>query len=106
MTNLGELDTLVTIRSCIIGKTDRGAKTYSFPFHSKVWAKVSRSVDEVVANQNLEALHTVTLTMYKIEEMTTRWQVVLDGKPYEIVSIDPIERMSRLCEVSIRAIDG
>ena len=106
MTNLGELDTLVTIRSCVIEKNDKGAKRYQFPFHSKVWAKVSRTVDEMVDNQNLEALHTVTLTMYKIKEMTTRWQVVLEGKAYEVVSIDPIERASHLCTVAIRSIDG
>ena len=102
--NIGELDTLVTIRRCTIGYGTDGAKKYVFSDHSKVYAKVDRNVSELVSNTNLEEGQYIQLTIYKIPELTTRWQVIVDGLSYEITGIDPISRVSPLCELTIHAI--
>lgn len=104
--NIGELDTLVEIQSCVITKGDMGQKKYSFTHHSKVWAKVERNINEGVDNLNLEASHDLEVTIYKIKELTTRWRVIIGKQPYEIVSIDSVSRFSPLCIVGLSAIDG
>ena len=102
--NIGELDTLVMIRRCVIGKTEQAAKTYTFTDYGKVYAKVDRTVNELVANTNLEAGDYIQLTIYKITELTTRWRVEVDGTSYEITGIDPISRVSPLCVLSLHSI--
>ena len=69
-----------------------------------MYAKVDRSVSELVSNTNLEEGQYIQLTIYKIPELTTRWQVIVDGISYEITGIDPISRVSPLCELTIHAI--
>jgi len=104
--NIGELDTLVTVQSCTIGRGDRGQKTYTFTEHSKVWAKVDRVTDEFVGNSNLESSRKLTVTIYKIADLTTRWRLLVGGVPYEITSIDSISRFSPLCQLTVGAING
>lgn len=104
-TNIGELDTLVSIQSCVITRGDRGQKSYNFVPHSKVWAKVDRISDEAIGNHNLEDGQSLQVTMYKISGLTTRWRIVINDKPYSITGIDPISRFSPLCSVTLSAID-
>ena len=105
-TNIGELDTLVTVQRCIIGKGDRGQKTYTFDEHSKVWAKVERSASEYVGHGNLDRGMTVTATMYKIAELTSRWRLIIGEDAYEITAIDMISRFSPLCQLTLSAVNG
>lgn len=104
-TNIGEMDQLVLVQSCRIGRGDKGQKTYAWANHSKVWAKVERVADEVINNGNLEAGQSLTVTMYKITGMSTRWRLVIGGKNYEVTGIDPISRFSPLCQVSLTSIE-
>lgn len=103
--NIGELDTLVTVQTCHIGRGDQGQKTYTFRDHSKVWAKVDHTSDETIGNFNLEDGQSLQLTMYKITGFDTRWRVVVDGKPYEVRAIDRISRFSPLFIVTVSAVD-
>lgn len=103
--NIGELDTLVTVQSCVISTGAHGQKMYDFTDHSKVWAKVDRTTDEIIGNQNLEEGQSLTVTMYKIKELTSRWRLVIGGKPYAITGTDPISRFSPLCRITLTAID-
>lgn len=103
--NIGELDTLVTIQRCTIGHGTQGQKTYTFADYGKVFAKVDRQVDEVVNNTNLEEGQNVSLTCYKIAELTTRWRVIIDGRRYAITAIDPVSRVSPLNILSLHAVD-
>ena len=103
--NIGELDTKVLLRSCEITYGSQGAKKYNFSDHSEVFARVDRNVSESVTNTNLEEGVDVTLTIYKVPALTTRWRVVLDGKAYAITGIDPISRVSPLCHLSLSLVE-
>lgn len=103
--NIGEMDTLVSLQSCEIGRGDKGQKTYSFTEHGKVWAKIERNINESVSNYNLEQGESLLATVYKVKGMTTRWRVVIAGIPYSIISIDPISRFSPLCTLSLNSAD-
>jgi len=103
--NIGQLDTLVLLRSCVITYGRQGAKKYTFQDYGQVYAKVERTVSETVTNTNLEEGQEITLTIYKVQDLTTRWRVVVDGRSYEITAIDPISRVSPLCQLTLHAVD-
>lgn len=103
--NIGKLDTLVMLRSCEITYGSQGAKKYTFKDYAEVYAKVDRNVSESVTNTNLEQGVDITLTIYKVAALTTRWRVVLDGKAYEITGIDPISRVSPLCHLNLSIVE-
>lgn len=103
--NIGKLDTLVMLRSCEITYGSQGAKKYTFRDYAEVYAKVDRNVSESVTNTNLEQGVDITLTIYKVAALTTRWRVVLDGKAYEITGIDPISRVSPLCHLNLSIVE-
>lgn len=103
--NIGELDVLVTIQRCDISKGQQGDKRMVYTFHSKVWAKVERNINEMVSNSNLEEDNTIELTCYKIPGLDRNWRVVIDDIPYSITSIDPINRMSPLNILTLKGID-
>ena len=103
--NFGELDTKVLLRSCEITYGAQGAKKYTFRDYAEVFAKVDRNVSESVTNTNLEQGVDITLTIYKVAALTTRWRVVLDGKAYEITGIDPISRISPLCHLTLNIVE-
>ena len=69
-----------------------------------MYAKVERNVSDMVSNTNLEEGDYVQLTIHKIPELTTRWQIVLDGIDYEITGIDPVSRISPVCVLSLHSI--
>lgn len=102
---IGDLDTLVTVQRCEITTGDRGQKVYDWQCCRNVYAHVDRTVGEQVADGNLEQGQSLTLTMYKIDGLSTRWRVLVDGVPYAIEGIDPLGRISPLCEVSVRSIE-
>ena len=104
--NIGELDTMVTLRRCVITSGAEGAKAYSFEDYSKVFAKVERRVEEDVQESNLEEGQTVDLTIYKVPALTTRWRVSIDGREYEITGIDPISRASRFCVLTLHVMNN
>jgi len=104
--NIGELDTLVTIRSYTQTRGSQGELVMNYADHSQVYAKVERRASEFIANTNLDEGRSIELTIYKIAALTTRWRAVVDGVTYEIVSIDTISRVSPLCILSLQAIDN
>lgn len=103
--NIGELDTKVTLLQCVITSNSQGAKKYTFTEHSKVFAKVDRSVSESVTNTNLEQGVDISLTIYKVAGLTTRWRVAIEGNTYAITGIDPISRVSPLCILSLSIVE-
>ena len=103
--NIGELDTKVLLQSCEITYGKQGAKKYTFRDYAEVFAKVDRNISESVTNTNLEQGVDVTLTIYKVAALTTRWRAVLDGKAYEITGIDPISRVSPLCQLTLSIVE-
>ena len=103
--NFGELDTLVLLRSCVITYGAQGAKKYTFQDYAEVYAKVERNISESVTNTNLEQGVDVSLTIYKVAALTTRWRVVIEGKTYSVTGIDPISRVSPLCVLSLSIVE-
>lgn len=103
--NIGELDTLITVYSCVITKGSVAEKQYSFSKHSDVYARIESDINESVANTNLESVDSVEAIIYKIPGMTTRWQLGIHGDRYTIEGIDPISRMSPLCRLSVTKLE-
>ncbi len=103
---IGDFDTLVTIRERVTSTGSQAQKIYTWREHSRVWAKVVRRIAEMVDYGNLEDGRSLEVHIYKIPGLDTRWQVVVDGKPYEIRSVDMVNRISPVCVLSLFAIDG
>ena len=102
--NIGELDTLVTVQECTITRGTQGQKVTTYTKVGDFFAKVDESIDEGVANDNLEQGQQIRLSLYKIAGLRTSWQVVVAGTTYEIVAVDPISRWSPLCVLTLRTI--
>ena len=100
--NIGEMDTLVTVQSVTQTIGNRGQKTFTRQTVGRVYARLEWQVDETPENNNLEELRTVEVAMYKIPGMNTRWQLLIDGDPFDIVAIDPIDRWSKICILTCR----
>lgn len=103
--NIGELDTLVTLQKGVVTTGAQGNKRLEFSDHFRVWAKVERNINEMVANSNLEEGNVIELTCYKVKDLDRNWRVIVDGLPYEITAIDPVSRVSPLNILSLRGID-
>lgn len=103
--NIGELDTLVTLEKGEVTAGAQGNKRLEFSFHSRVWAKVERNINEMVGNSNLEEDNSIELTCYKVKDLNRNWRVIVDGLPYEITAISPISRVSPLCVLSLKGVD-
>ncbi len=103
--NIGELGTLVTLYAPAQSRGREGEKYSTYREFSQVFAKVDRDVADQLSFDNYDGRDSVSLTIYKVKEMNTRWQVGIDGKRYEVLSIDMVSRVSPLCVVSIQSID-
>ena len=103
--NIGEMDTLVTVNKVTQATGSQGETKFTYTFFRDVYAKVERNVSEIVSNTNLEQGDYVQLTIHKIAQLTTSWQIVLQGRTYEITGIDPISRVSPVCVLSIHSIN-
>ena len=103
--NIGELDTLVTLLAPAATLGSEGEKKSTYSSYSSVFAKVDRDTTDSLAYDNYDGRDNVSLTIYKVKAMNTRWQVVIDGKTYEILSIDQVSRVSPLCVLSLQSID-
>ena len=103
--NIGELDTLVTLYAPTQGRGAEGEKYSTYVEFSQVYAKVDRDVTDQLSFDNYDGRDNVSMTIYKVNGMNTRWQVGISGKRYEILSIDTVSRVSPLCVVSIQSID-
>lgn len=103
--NTGDLDTLVTINRCAISYGKDNAKKYSFVKFLDVYANVDRHISEQVNIGNLEGGDYIALTIYKIPEMDSTWQVVVKGQKYEITAVDLGDRLSPFCTLTLHAVD-
>lgn len=103
--NIGELDTLVTLFAPEQSRGAEGEKYSTYREFSQVFAKVDRDVADQLAFDNYDGRDSVSLTIYKVMGMNTRWQVGIGSKRYEVLAIDMISRVSPLCVVSIQSVD-
>lgn len=106
VSEIGQMDTLVELRSCVITSGAQGEVVYNFTSFRRVWAKVQRDVSEMVDDYNLEGSRSYLLTIYKVPTLTTCWRVIMASQEYEITNIVDDERLSPLMTLSIHAIDG
>ncbi len=102
---IGDFDTKVRLQRCEITAGESGEKVYNWLCAREVYAKVERDLDEAVNNGNLEQGQAMTLTIWKVPGLTTRWRVTVDGVPCAIEGIDPVSRLSPVCKVSVRSIE-
>lgn len=104
--NIGELDTEIKIIEMVQTVGSQGQKTWRAVHCEHAFAKVERDVVESVGDSNFEAENSLVVTCYKDPRLTTRWRVEIEGKVYEIRSIDTISRTSPVCTLTLRSIDG
>lgn len=102
--NPGELDTRITVLSVAQSLGDEGQKQKTPSVYGDVLAQVVQSTDDFVSDDNYEALTTVSVKIYKIPNLTTRWRLRIDGIEYEIIAVDPISRWSPVCVLTARTI--
>lgn len=102
---IGDFVTKVRMQSCEVSTGDTGEKIYNWRCVRDLFAKVEVSVDEVIDNGNLEQGQALTLTVWKVPGLTTRWRVLIGGVPYSIEGIDPVSRISPVCRISVRSIE-
>lgn len=100
------LDTQIELQKLEQKLGAQGQKTWAVTARYTVWAHVERNVNEGISDENLEANASLMITIYKVSDLSTRWRVVVEGKPYEVRSIDPISRASLFCTLNLTAIDG
>lgn len=102
--NLGELDTLVTLQRNTTTRGAVGQVINTWTDVACVWGKVERNTSEGVDDQNYETDQSLRLTIYKQRDLSTRWRVLVGGKPYEIRGINPGDRTDVVCELQLYAI--
>ncbi len=102
---IGDFDTKVRLQRCEITAGESGEKVYNWMCVREVYAKVELDLDEAVNNGNLEQGQAMTLTIWKVPGLTTRWRVTVGGVPYAIEGIDPVSRLSPVCRVTVRSIE-
>lgn len=103
--NIGELDTLIQLVPMAQSSGDEGEKVWTPGHPRSVFAKLESSVDETIGDSNLEADHVVVATVYKVCGLNTRWRVIANGQSFEIRAIDPISRVSPLCQLTLNSLD-
>lgn len=103
--NIGELDTLITLFAPAAGIGSEGEKFSTYTEHSQVFARIERNIADQLAFDNYDGRDIAAISIYKISTMNTRWQVEISGRRYEVLSIDPVSRVSPFCVVSLQSID-
>lgn len=103
--NIGDLDTLVALLSPAPGKGAEGEKYATFSLFRNVFARVDRTVSDDLAFDNYDGRDSVGLAIYKVPQLTTRWRVSIQGRIYQILSIDEVSRVSPVCLLNLQSID-
>ena len=103
--NIGEMDTLIQLVPMTQSTGAEGEKVWTAGTPRNVFAKLESSIDETIGDSNLEADHVVVATIYKVPDLNTRWRVIANGQTFEIRSIDPISRVSPLCQLTLNSLD-
>lgn len=103
--NIGEMDTLIQLVPMVQSSGAEGEKVWTPGAPRSVFAKLDSSVDETIGDGNLEADHVVVATIYKVPDLNTRWRVIANGQSFEIRSIDPVSRVSPLCQLTLNSLD-
>ena len=103
--NIGEMDILVQLVPMTQSKGSQGEKIWTPGTPRQAYAKLEASIDEAIGEGNLGADRVVVATIYKVPELTTRWRVVANGQTFEIRAIDPISRVSPLCQLTLNSLD-
>lgn len=103
--NIGEMDTLIQLVPMTQSTGAEGEKVWTAGTPRNVFAKLESSIDETIGDSNLEADRIVVATVYKVPDLNTRWRVVANGQTFEIRSIDPISRVSPLCQLTLNSLD-
>ena len=103
--NIGEMDTLIQLVPMTQSRGSQGEKIWAPGSPVPVFAKLEVTVDETIGDTNLEADRVVVATIYKKPELNTRWRVLSGGQTFEIRAIDPISRVSPLCQLTLNSLD-
>lgn len=92
--NIGSFDEVVELLRCETTKDERGAKVETYTLASHRLAHVDLSSSETDADYNVYSERSITVTMYKVKGISTRWRLRWRGRQYNIQSVQPVDRMS------------
>ena len=92
--NIGEFEEIVDLYECITTMDQRGSKVEQYDWCCRHMAKVEVGASESDADYNVFSANSVTITTFKMCNVTTRWRVRWRNVMYNIRSVDPGERIS------------
>ena len=100
VTNPGELNKRITLKKRTMTKTAGGFQTSTLITLATVWAKcVNVHGAEVWAAQTVNAIRPMTVLIRYRSDVDETCIVVLDGKNYEIISMDNIQHRGEYIEL-------
>ena len=92
--NIGTFDEVVELLRCETTKDERGAKVESYTFAAHRMANVELSAGETDADYNVCSERSISVTMYRVRGISTRWRLRWRGRQYGIKSLQSVGRMS------------
>lgn len=104
--NIGNFDTLVTLEAPAHSRGRQGELIVAYSTVADVYGELTVDLGESVGDDNFESIDTSMFTTYKVAGLTTRWRAVIDGKPYGIIQVDMMDRLSPFCRITLRALDA
>lgn len=102
--NIGTFDEVVYLYTCETSKDARGAKVESYQCAGQRLARVDLSSSETDADYNVFSERSITVTMYKVCGISTRWRLGWRGHYYNIQSVQPVDRMSPFTVVTAQEV--
>lgn len=110
--NVGELRTLITFQSPTVNKAASGAQTESYAnvaTNPTVWAQIvwDHGQSVVVATDAERSEQRGTVTIRYRSDVSDKWQVLVDGSAYKIISPpDHVRGLNRWTVFRIERVEG
>jgi head-tail adaptor len=97
--DIGRFDEIVELLECHTTRGTRGEKIETYVPERKTVAHVEPATSETDADSNIYSGRSIVVSMYAVPEMSTRWRIAWRGTPYNIKTIDTIDRLSPFVRV-------
>ena len=104
MNPLGTFDEAITLCEWSLSRGPEGQKIETYTDLALVYAKVLPTVTEGVYSDNQEAKETAVATIYKRDDISSRWRVRWNNKIYNIVAMDMLTRLSPYMKLTIEEV--
>lgn len=103
--NVGEFDSIVSLYSVVEGRGSKGQKTEEWKHEGDIYASVKPLVTEQAYDYNQEQREVLEVTCWKDARITTRWRIEYGDSLYDIVEIDPGNRIDLHMQITVRRVE-